>query len=122
MRVVAPYFMLVEVTNAIYKKALRQLISMEEAAHLTANLPDLGIQLRQPHSSYTCEQSAWQRNFKKTRSMTLTTWLWPSCSIAIFGPPTSGSTKRRSTTFPESTLSGRFNPDATRLEENSKCF
>lgn len=48
VRVVAPYFMLVEVTNAIYKKALRQLISMEEAAHLTANLPDLGIQLRQP--------------------------------------------------------------------------
>ena len=47
VRVVAPYFMPVEVTNAIYRKARVQLISMEEATRLVANLWDLGVQLRQ---------------------------------------------------------------------------
>lgn len=37
----------VEVTNAIYRKARVQLISMEEATRLVANLWDLGVQLRQ---------------------------------------------------------------------------
>lgn len=46
--VAAPYFMPVEVTNAIYRKARLQLISMEEATRLAANLWDLGVQLRQP--------------------------------------------------------------------------
>ena len=47
VRVVAPYFMPVEVTNALYRKATRQLISMEEAARLAANLWELGVQFRQ---------------------------------------------------------------------------
>ena len=47
VRVVAPYFMPVEVTNALYRKAIRQLISMEDAARLAANLWDLGVQFRQ---------------------------------------------------------------------------
>ena len=46
--VVAPFFMPVEVTNALFRKALRNLISMEEATSLTASLWDLGIQLTQP--------------------------------------------------------------------------
>lgn len=47
VRVVAPYFMPVEVTNALYRKATRQLISMEEAARLAANVWELGVQFRQ---------------------------------------------------------------------------
>lgn len=47
LRVVAPYFMPVEVTNAIYRKARMQLISMEEATRIVANLWDLGVQFRQ---------------------------------------------------------------------------
>ena len=48
MSVVAPFLLPVEVINALNRKAIRQLISMEEAARLAANLWDLGVQFRKP--------------------------------------------------------------------------
>ena len=56
VRVVAPYFMPVEVTNAIYRKARLQLISMEEATRLAANLWDLGVQFRQSQDLHLVAQ------------------------------------------------------------------